>query len=147
MKHALLVGILAGLLGMVSPLGLSTVVSAQRGDANALGAATLHKAVMINGQKVPAGTYQIRLTNETPKPGAGQSPDAERFVEFLRGGKVVAREVATVVSEADLKEILDSPRRPAAGTARVETLKGDDYVRVWLNKGGTNYIIHLPTAA
>ena len=103
---------------------------------------------MAGGQRLAPGTYQVRLTSETPpKPGVGQSPDAERFVEFVRGGKVVAREVATVVSEADIKQILDSPRRPAPGAARVETLKGDDYVRVWINRGGTNYIIHMPTAA
>ena len=125
--------------------GLSADVSAQ--TATALGNVTLNKAVMADGQRLTPGTYQVRLTNDQPKPGVGQSPDAERYVEFLRGGKVVGREVATVVSEADIKQILDSPRRPAAGSARVETLKGDDYVRVWINRAGTNYIIHLPTAA
>jgi len=59
----------------------------------------------------------------------------------------VAREVATVVSEADIKQILDSPRRPAPNSSRVETLKGDDYVRVWINRAGNNYIIHLPAVA
>jgi hypothetical protein len=32
------------------------------------------------------------------------------------------------------------------GGARVETLKGDDYVRVWINRRGVNYLIHLPPA-
>jgi hypothetical protein len=35
---------------------------------------------------------------------------------------------------------------PAAGTAKVQTLKGADYVRVWINKGGTNYLVHLGSA-
>ena len=30
---------------------------------------------------------------------------------------------------------------------RVEMLKGNDYLRVWINRGGTNYIIHLPAGA
>ena len=30
---------------------------------------------------------------------------------------------------------------------KVELLKGDDYLRVWINRGGTNYLIHLVTAA
>ena len=75
----------------------------------------------------------------------GQSPDAERYVEFVRGGKVVGREVATVVSDADMKPILESQKPPRNG-AKVEILKGDDYVRVWINRGGTNYIIHLPVS-
>ena len=32
---------------------------------------------------------------------------------------------------------------PAPGTARVQTLAGRDYVRVWANHGGTSYIVHL----
>ena len=81
-----------------------------------------------------------------PKPAVGQSPDAERYVEFLKGGKVVGREVATVVTDADAKAVVKGPA-PAKGGARVDLLKGDDYVRVWINRGGNNYIIHLPPAA
>jgi hypothetical protein len=32
---------------------------------------------------------------------------------------------------------------PAPGTAKVETLVGNDYLRVWINKGGTNYLVYL----
>ena len=28
-----------------------------------------------------------------------------------------------------------------------ELLKGGDYYRVWINRGGTNYLINLPTGA
>ena len=51
-----------------------------------------------DGQPLAAGTYQVRLSADEPKPAVGQSPDSERYVEFLKGGKVVGREVATVVS-------------------------------------------------
>ena len=52
---------------------------------------------MADGKPLAAGTYQVRLTSDEPKPAIGQSPDSEKYVEFVRGGKVVAREVATVV--------------------------------------------------
>ena len=32
---------------------------------------------------------------------------------------------------------------PAPGASRVERLRGDDYVRVWINRGGNHYLIHL----
>jgi hypothetical protein len=102
--------------------------------------------VTANGQALPPGTYQIRLTSEELKPGLGQSPEGERYVEFVRGGKVVAREVATVVSNADAATIVKGPK-PATGGVRVDRLKGNDYVRVWINRGGQNYLIHLPAQA
>ena len=111
----------------------------------ALGSITLRQQVMADGKPLAAGTYQVRLTADEAKPAVGQSPNAERYVEFLRGGKVVGRELATIVSAADLKEIAEGPR-PGPGGSRVDLLKGNDYVRVWINRGGTNYIIHMPPA-
>jgi hypothetical protein len=139
MKQALLVG------ALVAALGLPAAVSAQTAGTS-LGSVTLNKKVMANGQPLPPGTYQVRLTDDIPKPGAGQSPDAERYVEFVRGGKVVGREVATLVAEADVNQIAKGEKPPARGGSRVELLKGNVYLRVWLNRGGTHYFIHLPTA-
>jgi hypothetical protein len=119
-------------------------VEAQAGN-QVLASVTLSRSVMVDGKPLPAGTYQIRSTGDMPKPVAGQSPDGERYVEFVRGGKVVGREVATVVSDADLKTILESQKPPRNG-AKVEVLKGDDYVRVWINRDGTNYMLHLPAS-
>jgi hypothetical protein len=123
-------------------------VSAQTTPAagTSLGSVTLSRRVMADGQPLAAGTYQVRLSADLPKPGLGQSPDAARYVEFLRGGKVVGRELAVVVSAADIGQIADGPR-PAAGGVRVELLKGEDYVRVWINRGGMNYILNMPPAA
>jgi hypothetical protein len=122
-------------------------VSAQSRPANmSLGSVTLSKSVKADGQPLAAGTYQVRLSTDEPKPAVGQSPEGERYVEFLRGGKVVARDVATVVSDADVKSIAKGPQ-PAKGGVRVDTLKGNDYVRVWINRGGNNYIIHFPASA
>jgi hypothetical protein len=144
MKQARIAGVFVALWAVLGLFALPAGVSAQAADN--LGTVTLSRAAMAGGQRLAPGAYQVRLTSETPKPGAGQTPESERYVEFVRAGKVVAREVATVVPEADIKQILDSPRRPAPGSSRVELLKGDDYLRVWINRGGNNYIIHLPTA-
>ena len=112
----------------------------------ALGSVTLPRRVMADGKPLAAGTYQIRLTGDEAKPAAGQSPNAERYVEFLRGGQVVAREVATIVPAADIASVAKGGK-PGNGAARVEMLKGDDYLRVWINRGGQNYLIHLPPGA
>lgn len=101
---------------------------------------------MADGQPLAAGTYQVRLTGEMPKPAAGQSPDGERYVEFLRAGRVVAREVASVVSNADIALVADGSR-PAMNSVRVELLKGNDYLRIWIARGGNHYLINLPTGA
>ena len=144
MKHVLVVGALVSALAL--PVTLFAQTSAPAAGAS-LGSVTLRTAVMANGERLAAGTYQVRLTGDAPKPGVGQSPDAERYVEFLRGGKVVGREVATIVPQAEIAQVVNpnSPR-PAAGGARVEMLKGDDYVRVWINRSGMNYLVHLPPA-
>jgi hypothetical protein len=110
-----------------------------------LGAVTLPRKVMADGQPLAAGTYQVRLTGEKHKPGVGQSPEGETYVEFLSGGKVVAREVATVVSSTDIGSIAKWRKPPASGV-RVELLKGNDYLRVWISRGGNHYLINMPTA-
>jgi hypothetical protein len=110
----------------------------------ALGTVSLRKAVKADGKTLPAGTYQVRLTSQQATPDAkGQTEAAERWVEFVRGGKVVGREVVTIVPQAEIALVQkDTP--PARNGAKVETLKGGDYVRVWINRGGNYYLSHLP---
>src|SRR5262245_21210980 len=140
MKKLMLVTLLA--------VGMPIAVLAQAaGAGTSLGSVTLGRNVMADGKPLAAGTYQVRLTTDSPKPGAGQTPESERYVEFLRGGKVLGREVASIVPQADIAQVADSKRQPAAGSSRVELLKGEDYLRVWINRGGANYLIHLLTAA
>ena len=130
-------------LSLVSPIAS---VSAQT-KPTSLGSVTLNHKVKANGEALAAGTYTVRLTDEAPpKPGVGQTADAERYVEFVKAGKVVAKEVATVISDADVKTVLKGPA-PARGGVRVDLLKGNDYVRVWINRGGNNYLINLPAGA
>jgi hypothetical protein len=54
--------------------------------------------------------------------------------------------VATVISSVDMATMAKY-RKPTANSSRVETLRGADYLRVWINRSGTNYLIHLPPAA
>jgi hypothetical protein len=142
MKYVL-VGTLVGALAMSVSLAAQTQKPGAAGAA--LGSVTLKTAVMADGQRLGAGTYQVRLTGDSPKPGVGQTPESERYVEFVSGGKVVAREVATVVPQAEIGQVAKGPR-PAAGGSRVDMLKGNDYVRVWINRSGMNYLVHLPPA-
>ena len=144
MKHAVLVGTLIGAL-VVPVISVSAQLAPPAAGAS-LGSVTLNRRVMADGKPLAPGTYQVRVTGETPKPGLGQSPDGERYIEFMRGGKVVAREVATVVPASEIAQIAKGARPPTGG-ARVELLKGNDYVRVWINRGGANYIINMPTVA
>lgn len=131
---------------LVVALALPAFATAQTSaSGTSLGSVTLKQKVMADGKPLAAGTYQVRLTGDAPKPGPGQSPEGERYVEFVRGGKVIAREVATVIPQSDIGTVVKGPR-PTAGGARVEKLKGDDYIRVWINRGGTNYIINMPPA-
>jgi hypothetical protein len=143
MKHAVLVGTLIGAL-VVPVISVSAQFAPPAAGAS-LGSVTLNRRVMADGKPLAPGTYQVRLTGETPKPGLGQSPDGERYIEFMRGGKVLGREVATVVPASEIAQIAKGARPPTGG-ARVELLKGNDYVRVWINRGGANYIINMPAA-
>jgi len=142
MKHVIFAGILAATLAAGTVPAAAQAASKQ---GTALGSVTINHKVTADGKALPTGTYQVRLSSDEPKPALGQSPDSERYVEFVRGGKVVAREVATVVSNADVATIVKGPK-PANGAVRVDMLKGNEYVRVWINKGGQNYLIHLPAA-
>jgi hypothetical protein len=112
-------------------------------QALALGMVHLPKAVKADGKDLPAGTYQVRLTADEAKPDAkGSSEVLERWVEFVKAGKVVGREVVSIVPNTETKLVQKDTPPPANGH-KVETLKGGDYVRVWFNKGGNYYLIHL----
>jgi hypothetical protein len=117
--------------------------SAQAGSPVNLGAVRIPRAVKGDGQALPAGTYQVRVT-ETPAspPAAGQTPQYERWAEFMRNGKVVAREVVTIVPASDIKQVAEQTPPPAGGY-RAEVLKGNDYLRLWINRGGNHYLIHF----
>ena len=134
--------------GHTAPLSQPTtdaVPSAPTGDM-ALGAVTISQRVKANGQTLAPGTYQLRLTAEVARPGAtGQTEQLERWVEFRQGNQVRAREVVSIVPASDVSKV-QKDAAPRAGASKVEMLKGNEYVRVWINRGGTHYLIYLPPA-
>jgi hypothetical protein len=109
-----------------------------------LGAVHLPKPVKADGKPLPAGTYQVRLTAQTASPPAiGQTAGLERWVEFVQKGQVKGREVVSIIPQSEIDKVQkDTP--PHANSAKVETLKGGEYVRLWINKGGNHYLVHLP---
>jgi hypothetical protein len=147
MKRTPLHGVCAVLLVTWAVFAYSTlsVNSQSATDAATIGTVRLTQAVLADGKPLSAGTYQVRLTNDQPTAAVGESPGAERWVEFVKDGKVAGREVATVISAADIGTIAEGPQ-PKANASRVDMLKGGDYVRVWINKAGTNYLVNMPLA-
>lgn len=125
------------------------VAAAQQGQVptteTALGSVRIPRSVKADGKDLAAGTYQVRLTAQAASPAVpGQT--MERWVEFVQGGKVVGREVVSIVPAGEMKDLMpgpDSPKGPASG-ARVEMLKGNEYLRVWIARNGVNYLIHFP---
>ena len=111
-----------------------------------LGSVHLPKGVKADGKPLSSGNYEVRLTAQAATPDAkGQTPNIERWVEFVQGGQVKGREVVTIVPQSEIDKVQkDAP--PHANAAKVETLKGGDYVRVWINRGGNHYLLHLPSA-
>ncbi len=136
MKHVVLVGALIGTLG-------AGAAYAQGAKAANLGTVHLTQKVLADGKPLAAGTYLIRLSDEETKPATGTAPGSERWVEFVKGGKVAGREVASVIGADEIGKIAKGPR-PKTNGSRVDTLKGGDYVRVWINKGGQNYLVNMP---
>ena len=113
-----------------------------------LGTVHLAKATTADGKPLPAGVYQVKLTAQEAKPDAkGASENIERWVEFSQKGAVKGREVVSIVPQNEVKNVVKDAPPPANGAPKVQLLKGNDYMRVWFNKGGNHYLIYFPAAA
>ena len=102
---------------------------------------TISQQVMVDGQPLAPGTYEIYVTNERPSTGAG-STDAQRMVEFARNGQVVAKTIAELFPAAGNRAVGTSG---GASRARAQMLRGGEFVRVSFNDADGRYLIHLPT--
>lgn len=114
--------------------------------AMSLGSVKITRNVTADGKPLAAGTYMLRVSDEKVAAVVGQSADESKWVEFVQGGTVKGREMATVLSKDALKAMTREDKSAAPGTAKVEMLKGNDYMRVWVNHKGTQYLIHLAAA-
>jgi hypothetical protein len=97
---------------------------------------------VANGQSLAAGSYTLRMAADPVSPVVGQGPEAAHWVEFVQGGQVKGKELASVVAPADTK-LVAKRTPPAAGKPLVQLLKGADYLRVWVNHDGSQYLVHL----
>ena len=153
-KHWVVVGILAGTLLAGDALAQHKAPNQQPTTAEtpavptgevALGIVRIPRAVTADGKPLPAGAYTVRVTAQEAKPEAvGTTESLERWVEFVQKGDVKGREVVSIVPSTEAKVVAkDAP--PPAGGSKVQMLRGNEYLRVWVNKGGHHYLIHLPT--
>ena len=154
MKHIWLVGILASTLiaaDASAQAGRGATPRAVPTGETSLGSVSIPRTVTADGKTLASGTYTIRLTAQSAQPTVpGQLPDLNRWVEFVRGGKVAGREVVSIIPQDEVDDTQQGPdlevkrRHVPIGGRRVETLKGGDYVRVWINRGGFDYLVHMP---
>jgi hypothetical protein len=153
MKHMWLVGAAASVLFMThvaaqTPTKTQTGTSAEvPAGVTVLGTVTIPRAVLADGKPLPAGRYTVRLTGEAATAVAGQQTNLNRWVEFVQGGQVRGREIASIVPAAEVKDTMPGPDMPGkvgGAGSRVEMLKGGEFLRVWIARGGNNYLIHLP---
>jgi hypothetical protein len=134
---------LPAVLAAAAAVSLSAQGAAKPSDV--LGTVRLSRATMADGQALAAGTYSVRVSDAAVTPAAGESAGSEKWVEFVQGGTVKGREIASVLVGPAVKEVAKGTP-PASGQSRVEMLAGNEYLRVWINHGGTNYLVHLAVA-
>ena len=156
-KQWVLVGILAGSLSAAPVFAQHKAPNQQPATDAAptvptgevvLGTMTLPRATTADGKPLAAGTYQVRLTAQEAKPDAkGASENTERWVEFLQKGTVKGREIVTIIPKNEVAKVVkDRPPAPGA-TAKVQTLRGNEFIRAWFNKEGNQFLIHFPIGA
>ena len=153
MPQWIIMGALAGLLAVGAPADVAANdneptdrLEQTAGASTALGSVAIPRSVLADGERLSAGTYQLRLTDESAEPdAAGQSPSLNRWVEFVQGDEVRGREVVSIVPSDEIGDVAGAGT-PSPGTSIVQMLKNNEYVRIWINQGGTHYLIHLPPA-
>lgn len=138
MTRKTILPVLAGAMAVM--VWMSTGVAAQ--SATTLGTVRLARGVMADGKVLPAGSYSLRVSADPVTSVVGQAAENAKWVEFVQGGAVKGRELASVVPQAEVAQVVKG-KGPASGSAKVELLKGGEYLRVWANRGGTHYLVHL----
>lgn len=141
MRHSLARKVMAAAV-MSAVIAAPGVLGAQS-EGKSLGTVRVPRQVTASGQALPAGSYTLRLLPQELKGGVGQTPAESRWVEFVQGGKVLGKEVATVLSGPEARAVTKGPG-PASGSSKTELLKGNDYIRIWVRQGDTHYLVHLP---
>lgn len=133
-------------VALASVLAVSPAL-AHHGAAT-LGTVTITQPVTADGKMLAPGTYEIRDTGEHVTPLPGQSDEAQAYIEIVSNGAVVAREIAEVMPAAPRAVGTSGAASGQASTRlRVETLRGNEFLRISANRDGARYLIHLPMQA
>ena len=114
--------------------------------ASSLGTVRLGQPAMAGSTTLQPGTYEIRLTGEHVKPLAGQSEESGQYVEFVMNGTVAAKAAAEVIAASTGAVGTSGATGGAVSRARVEMLRGNEFLRISMNKGGERFLIHLGVA-
>ena len=111
------------------------------------GAFDLPRRAYVNGQPLEPGPYRVRLTDEAAPVVDEEPSTTTRWIEFLHEteGVVAGRGLAIVISDSEIDALAKSsvPRNQV----RLDELQSGEYIRLWLNRGGSNYLVHMPTSA
>ena len=99
------------------------------------------EAVMAGGMSLAPGTYEIVVNEERPTID-GVASDAQRTVDFLQNGRVVATEIAEMFPASERP--VGTSGRSGSSRAVVQRLKGDEFVRIAMNGADARYLVHLP---
>jgi hypothetical protein len=142
MQHA--IGTIAVAVTLGASAGAARLPAAAL-DVDVLATVHVTQAVIAGGQPLPPGKYAIRLASGGPAPLAGQSPEAQRWVEFVDGDTVAARDVAEVLRDDDVTPI-GASARPVREGIRVEMLKGSEFLRISVKRGSERFLVHLTIA-
>jgi hypothetical protein len=112
--------------------------------AHTMATVNIPAGLMAGGKPLPAGRYEVIITDEHPATESGTPSENQRWVEFVQNGTVVAREIAEVFGAADRPVGTSGAAGGTRAQAVVQTLRGGEFVRVAINAGGARFLIHLP---
>jgi hypothetical protein len=113
--------------------------------AGALATVEIPRPVLADGKPLSPGRYELRVAAERPTPLVGQSPDAQRWVEFVANGAVVGREIAEILRDDD-RPSTGASSEPARQGTRVEMLKEGQFLRISVTRAKQRYLVYLPVA-
>jgi hypothetical protein len=125
---------------------LGSVLHGQAKPGEVLATVDIPRGVRANGAPLLAGSYDLRLTDEHPKPLPGQTQEAQVWVEFVRSGQAAGREVAQVVRDDD-RPAVGASATPAAEGTSVALLRGEEFLRVTVKQIGVRYLVYLALPA
>lgn len=116
------------------------------GKNHAVAKVQITHAVLADGKSLAPGAYEVWISDERPVVHNGIAvSENQRVVEIAQNGTVVAREIAEVFRRGEPQAV--GTTGATGARARVDLLRGGEFVRIALNDSGARYLIHLPTGS